>query len=95
MSELKLQKVGENWVVEFMGKLRHVNFNIDESITWRTLGIHEKGAVCFSCDLGGNIESIKLVTTGEELTELVIPKGHQLGMNINITKAFIGEKNAA
>ncbi len=79
MSEIRLYRNGNNeWVFNHQGS-EHTALltSIDTNETFRTLGLHPKGAVCIAVSQGGYIEEISLVD-GTTLGELVIPKTHSL-----------------
>jgi hypothetical protein len=87
MASVRLIKRGEAWVTEFLGKERLFTFDISDNSNWRSFGLHPEGAVEFTCDLRGNLETLTLCKTGEELTELEIPKNSQLAMLMAVGQA--------
>ncbi|QBJ02889.1 hypothetical protein MZD04_gp363 [Pseudomonas phage Psa21] len=91
---VKLIKRGNAWVTEFLGKERH--FIVDSDlVTWRSLGVLTGAAVEFSIDLGGSLEHVRNLLTGEELSELEIPSGHTVARMIKATKLYVnGDSHA-
>lgn len=85
---VKLIKRDNVWVTEFLGKERH--FIIDNDLsTWRSLGIHPGGAIEFKIDPRGNLETVRCIFTGEDITELDIPNMHSVAGMIKATKSYV------
>lgn len=85
---VKLIKRDKVWVTEFLGKERHFIIESD-LVTWRSLGVHPSGAVEFQIDLGGTLENVRSINTGEEIDELEIPRGHSIAGMIKATKPYV------
>lgn len=85
---VKLIKQGDVWVTEFLGKLRHFQIHSD-LVSWRSMGIIPGAAVEFFTDLDGALLNVVDLKTGEQLTELDIPKMHSVADTIKPTKLFI------
>jgi len=89
--DVKLIKQDNVWVTEFLGKLRHFIIETD-LVSWRSLGIHPSGAVEFNVDPDGSLTSVRSIYTGEEISELDIPKRHSVAGMIKATKPFVGAR---
>lgn len=85
---VKLIKRGTVWVTEFMGKERYFIMDSD-LVTWRSMGIHPAGTIEFEVGLDGALETVRALETGEEITELDIPKLHSVAGMIRPTKAYV------
>ncbi|WDS62080.1 hypothetical protein [Pseudomonas phage D6] len=88
---VKLIKRDNVWLTEFLGKERHFIIETD-LVTWRSMGIHPSGAVEFQVDLDGTLNSVRSIYTGEEISELDIPKMHSVAGMIKATKPYMGAR---
>lgn len=87
MPSVKIQKIGGKWVILWMTRLHEFRFDTD-TIEWVSMGIHPDGAVRITTDFDGQIESVVLVKSDEEVLELDIPSNHSLARMVTVLKPY-------
>lgn len=70
-----------------MTRLHEFRFDTD-TIEWVSMGVHPDGAVRITTDFDGQIESVVLVKSEAEVTELHIPANHSLARMLTVLKPY-------
>lgn len=90
-NRVKLTKQPDGiWTTKLEGVDRIVTVDESPVIVWRTMGLSEKGATEVTQTSNGELISITLLQTGEELNEVVFTKQHSLYLAMNIKQPYVG-----